>query len=180
MQFPHFYWSFGFEKSDFSRKIFCIFAPHRSVDPGHGHPLRDGTELLHDGLQLPDGLVDVVVDQHQVEEVAEGLAQRLRLLHQPLQAPVGLQNFAEKFFLRKKSNFSANPIQKILRKLKKHQYFFNRLSKNLRRCINFILKFLAQKLAQISVKRNFGFFIFSKISNFSWVGEKLSTPKYRT
>lgn len=50
-----------------------------SVDPGHGDPLTGGAHLLHSLLQVPDGLVNLVVDNGHVKVVGVGLLQDFRL-----------------------------------------------------------------------------------------------------
>lgn len=59
-----------------------------SVDPGYGHPLGGGVDLLEGALQDADRLVDVVVDNGQVEEVAVGCLQGVGLASELLQASV--------------------------------------------------------------------------------------------
>lgn len=54
------------------------------------HPLRFGAESADVVLQNLDGLLDVVVDDGEVEEVAIGVLQQVRLLGEPLQAAVEL------------------------------------------------------------------------------------------
>lgn len=56
----------------------------RSVDPGHGNPLAGGAHQIHGLLQVPDGLVNLVVDDGLVEVVGVGLLQDLRLFLEPL------------------------------------------------------------------------------------------------
>lgn len=57
----------------------------RSVDPGHRNPLAGGAHQIHGLFQVPDGLVDLVVDNGLVKVVGVGLLQDLRLFLQPLQ-----------------------------------------------------------------------------------------------
>ena len=59
-----------------------------SVDPGYGDPLRRLVDLLQSPLQYPNGLVDIVVNNGEVEVVAVGLLQAVALLGQALQRPV--------------------------------------------------------------------------------------------
>ena len=54
-----------------------------SVNPRHRHPLGGAVHRVQGFLQLPDGLLDVVVNDRQVEEVAVGLLQKVRFLGQP-------------------------------------------------------------------------------------------------
>lgn len=62
-----------------------------SVDPGHRYPLRCRMNPLDGCLQLCDRLVDLVVHDGQVEEVAVRLLQRVRLFRQSFQASVALK-----------------------------------------------------------------------------------------
>lgn len=56
-----------------------------SVDPGHGDPLAGGAHQVDGLLQVPDGLIDLVVDDGLVEVVGVGLLQDLGLLLQSLE-----------------------------------------------------------------------------------------------
>lgn len=56
-----------------------------SVDPGHRNPLAGCAHQIDGLLQVPDGLIDLVVDDGLVEVVGIGLLQDLRLLLQPLE-----------------------------------------------------------------------------------------------
>lgn len=47
----------------------------RSIDPGHRDPLTDGAHLVHSLLQVPDGLINLIVDNSHVEVVGVGLLQ---------------------------------------------------------------------------------------------------------
>ena len=67
-----------------------------SVDPADGHPLRRGADLLQSPLQDADGLVDVVVDDGQVEEVPVGGLQCVGLAGQLLQAAVKVLDRGER------------------------------------------------------------------------------------
>lgn len=60
----------------------------RSVNPGHRNPLAGGAHQIHGLFQVPDGLVDLVVDDGLVEVVGVGLLQDLRLLLEPLERVV--------------------------------------------------------------------------------------------
>ena len=57
----------------------------RSVDPGHRDPLAGGAHQINGLLQVPDGFIDLVVDNGHIEVVGVGLLQDLRLLLQPLE-----------------------------------------------------------------------------------------------
>lgn len=56
-----------------------------SVHPGHRDPLTGGAHQVNGLLQVPDGLVNLVVDDGLVEVVCVGLLQDLRLFLQPLE-----------------------------------------------------------------------------------------------
>ena len=70
-----------------------------SVHPADGHPLRRGADLLQSPLQDADGLVDVVVDDGQVEEVPVGGLQGVGLAGQLLQAAVKVLNRGERLYV---------------------------------------------------------------------------------
>ena len=70
-----------------------------SVDPADGHPLRRGADLLQSPLQDADGLVDVVVDDGQVEEVPVGGLQGVGLAGQLLQAAVKVLDRGERLYV---------------------------------------------------------------------------------
>lgn len=57
----------------------------RSVDPGHRNPLAGGAHQIDGLLQVPDSVIDLIVDDGLVKVVGVGLLQDLRLLLQPLQ-----------------------------------------------------------------------------------------------
>lgn len=67
-----------------------------SVDPRNGHPLWCRVHALDRGLQLGDRLVEVVVDDRQVEEVAVRLLQHVRFFRQPFQTAVELKRERER------------------------------------------------------------------------------------
>lgn len=62
-----------------------------SVDPRDRHPLGCRVHALDRALQLSDRLVEVVVHDGQVEEVAVRLLQHVRLLRQSFQTAVELK-----------------------------------------------------------------------------------------
>lgn len=62
-----------------------------SVDPGHGDPLRRRVHSLDGVFQVRDRLLDVIVDDGEVEQVAVRLLQHVRFLGQFLQAAVVLE-----------------------------------------------------------------------------------------
>lgn len=59
-----------------------------SVDPRDGHPLAGGADHVDGLLQVPDGLVDLIVDDGLVKVVSVRLLQDLGLLLQPLEGLV--------------------------------------------------------------------------------------------
>lgn len=56
-----------------------------SVHPGHRDPLTGGAHQVNGLLQVPDGLINLIVDDGLVEIVCVGLLQDLRLFLQPLE-----------------------------------------------------------------------------------------------
>ena len=60
----------------------------RLIYPWHGYPLGSSAEFLEGILQEPNGVVDVVVYDREVEHMSVRLAESFRVLGQPLEALV--------------------------------------------------------------------------------------------
>lgn len=74
------------------RWCFCgaTLAAVWSVEPADGHPLRRGVHLLDGQLERRNRIVDVIVDDGQIEEMAVRLAQCVRFFRESLQTSVRL------------------------------------------------------------------------------------------
>ncbi len=66
------------EDADWWTGVTCS-ADSQSVDPRDWDPLRTRVQLLHEHFQLPNCLVNVIIDDHVVKIVSVRLAQKFTL-----------------------------------------------------------------------------------------------------